>query len=494
MFSCLLLTGAAEGVADAPAALLAVAEAFSPRLERFAGPELPGHHRRGPLTGRGPGSHAVICDLQGVSRLFGDARLVGSELQRQAADRGLHVRVAIAGTRTATRLLVLAHPGLTVVEPGREAQALAPLSLDLLGAFLDAPGPEAQGASSDRRYTPARFYRTSPMQEVVRHAAGRVSGASILEILRRWGLRTLGDLTALPAVQLSERLGQEGLIWQRLARGEDFAPLVPLVPDERFEATQELEWPIEGLEPLSFVLSRLLDPVCAHLERRGRAGTALCISLRLVSREMHVRRLDLPAPMRDAKVLRTLALLDLEAHPPVAGIDVVTVSVEPTPGRVLQYSLLEQARPAPEQLSTLLARLGALMGSSRCGSPQIVDSHRPGAFAMAPFAVEPVARPPHVTPAATTMPAGSGLRRYRRPVPARVVVENGSPIRVMLDRRGMPGGRVEACAGPWRTSGEWWLSGCWDRDEWDVALDHGAIYRLFRDRRRDCWFVEAVVD
>ena len=91
-----------------------------------------------------------------------------------------------------------------------------------------------------------------------------------------------------------------------------------------------------------------------------------------------MRTLQLPAPMRDAKTLRTLILLDLESHPPSAAIDRVLVRVEPTPGRIVQWSLLERAQPSPEQVSTLLARLSALMGDSHVGSPQLVDSWRPG--------------------------------------------------------------------------------------------------------------------
>lgn len=76
----------------------------------------------------------------------------------------------------------------------------------------------------------------------------------------------------------------------------------------------------------------------------------------------------------------------------------------------------------------------------------------------------------------------------------------------MTDRRGLSGGRVETCAGPWRTSGNWWANPHaphqphspdpppWDRDEWDVALNDGATYRVFRDRGADAWFLEGIVD
>ena len=198
-------------------------------------------------------------------------------------------------------------------------------------------------------------------------------------------MRTLGELASLPPDEVAARLGQAGVEWQRLARGEDRRPLLPAVPEERFEQALDLEWPIEGLEPLSFVLGRLLEPLSAHLERRDRGGAVLHVRLHLVTREVHERSLQLPAPIRDARTLRTLALLDLESHPPSAAIDRVVVAIDPTPGRVVQFSLLTRPLPSPEQLSTLMARLNALMGEGRCGAAVAVDSWEPGAFAMKPF-------------------------------------------------------------------------------------------------------------
>src|SRR6185295_10700936 len=166
---------------------------------------------------------------------------------------------------------------------------------------------------------------------------------------------------------------------------DDALPLVPAIPEERFEQALDLEWPIDGLEPLSFVLGRLMDPLSAHLERRGRGVAVLHVRLHLVTRDVHERSLQLPVPMRDARTLRTLALLDLESHPPAAAIDRVVVAVDPTPGRVVQFSLLARPLPSPEQLSTLMARLTALMGEDRCGAAVTVDSWQPGAFEMRRF-------------------------------------------------------------------------------------------------------------
>ena len=462
-----------------PVALEAVAREFSPRLEIGSARE-------------------VLVDLSGLTRLFGVARDIAQEIRREAADRGLFVRVAIAGTRTAARLCVHHRAGLTIVEPGTEAATLAPLPLALL-AVLESDPPD-------------------------------------LETWRRWGLTTLGQLAALDASDVAARLGQTGVAWQRCARGEDPRPLLPAVPEERFEQALDLEWPIEGLEPLSFVLGRLMEPLSAHLERRDRGAAVLHVRLQLVAkhedgtRQMHERALELPTPIKDARTLRTLALLDLESHPPAAAIDRVVVAVDPTAARVVQYSLLTRPLPSPEQISTLVARLDALMGQGRSGSPAPVDSWQPGAFAMQPFAPPdsdgvyrhdprslggreeaqcedlPGSVPPWPVGVNDVSNPAVALRRFRFPVAARVRVDAGKPVRVMTDRAGLAGGHVTTCAGPWRTSGNWWNDGAavrggegaqeqgWDRDEWDVTLSDGATYRVFRERESHGWFVEGVVD
>jgi hypothetical protein len=517
------------------------------------------------------------------------------------------MHVAVAGTCTAAMLLAAARTGVTVVAEGEEAAALAPLPLRTLAVLIqeesearskkqearrnpnssrlsvEAPFDSAQGrkaSTSTSNYEPRA---PSPEPREPAPSAQRLAPSpQPLAVIARWGLRTLGELAALPAADLSERLGQDGIRWQRLARGEDTGPLVPALEEEPFEASLELEWPIADLEPLSFVLTRLLDPLCQRLEHRDRGAASLHLRLRLVTRDLHLRSLQLPAPMRDPKVLRTLLLLDLESHPAPAGIDAVTLSIDPTPGRIVQESLLTRALPAPELISTLVARLQALMGEGKCGSPVMVDSYRPGAFAMAPFVVEqgqkqearskkqegvvssqysvasrrealrlarepgarsgqaggerelaPSAKPPVPSPQpALSEPRerrvegripnpgfrvpspesripNACLRRFRLPIPARVLIDGDRPVSVRTDRPALAGGRVCASAGPWRTSGEWWKTPAvpagaqplspprragWNRDEWDVALSDGGLYRIFEDRDTGRWFVGAVVD
>jgi len=461
--------------------LVAIAAEFSPRYEQ---------HR----------ADLVSIDVCGLSRLFGSPMAIGAEMRREAASRGVRVHVAIAPSRMAALVVALARPGLTVIPPAGAAEALASIPIGVLERLPDDPQPGSGRATEVR-------LRADAAQDAI-------------ATWKRWGVKTLGELAALPAADLSARLGRGGRIWQAVARGEDTRPLVPMQPEERFEGRLELEWPIDAAEPLSFVLTRLLEPLSTRLERRDRGAAVLHVVLGLVTRDVHACRLELPTPLRDVRALRTLALLDFESHPPAAPIDTVTIIIEPTPGRILQHALFARPHPTPEQLSTLLARLGALMGQDRVGAPALVDSYRPGAFAMTPFAVEHTPASIASPPPATRQSSTAVLRRCRQPVPARIAMDDAHrPLRVTTDRRGFAGGAVLSCAGPWRTSGAWWEDdhrsqnlevrgqnskrvpdekrredGPWSRDEWDVALADGAVYRIFRDRTTDGWFIDGVID
>jgi protein ImuB len=461
-----------------------IARDFSPRIQR-----------QGPAC--------IVCDVSGLERLLGNPTSIGHELARSAAAYDSAIRIAIAPTMTAAMLLTLAHAELMVADD--VASALSGLSLVHLQQLV----ADLHGTA---------FLRSSSTSSGKEAARQRYQQA--FDIARRWGLTTLGELAALDASELSARMGQDGVRIQQLALGVDPGPLVPDPGVPRFVGRMELEWPIDTLEPLSFVLARLLDPLSDSLERADRGAAALRLDLRLVDRTVHARVLQLPAAMRDARVLRTLLMLDLESHPPGAAVDIVTIEIDPAPGRVIQYSLLERAVPSAETVATLIARLGALVGESRCGSAALLDTHRPDGFEMRRFELKehrPVevdglkkasgfGLPASATSSHSCLKAGASalgsgalppmLRRFRPPVAIRVTVERGRPVQLAIDRRGMPGGRVDRSAGPWRTSGAWWTAaaGHWDRDEWDVALGDGTICRLFQQRETGTWFMEGVLD
>ena len=407
-------------------ALVELARSFTPRVQAF-------------------GATPVLMDLAGLGRVYKTSDELGNAIARAAVARALQANVAIAPSRVAALVLARACPGLTLVAPGQEAAALAPLPLECLEL------PQA-------------------------HAA----------LLLRWGLRTLGELQALPSHGLFDRLGAAGPRLQRLACGEDEAPLVPTKAPESFATTLELEWPIDGLEPLSFLLARVLQPLCENLTGRGCKAAALEIELRLEDGSRHVQHLKPAAPSAEPRTWRTLALLQLEADPPQTAIEALTLRATPTPARFVQFSLLDPAQPSPEKLAETLARLIAWTRDGKGGAPRLLDSHRPDAFVVETYAPEPAV----VDPRALAPSPRLALRAFRPPRPAVVRTNGGFPA--FLSAGGI-GGPVADRAGPWRSSGGWW-DVAWSREEWDIALASGGLYRIFRDRLRDCWFVEGELD
>jgi protein ImuB len=423
-------------------ALVVIARDFSPRIQRH------------PSTKPRAGGSDVVLDVSGLERLLGDAATIAAELARAGASR-----VAIASSQIAARLLARSRGGVSVVTGDLES-ALGGIHLSVLRELVADAGD------------PAVMAHPSPF-----------------DVIERWGLKTLGEFATLPAADLAARLGQRGIRLQRLARGIDPRPLAPDPDVVRFVQSIELEWPIDALEPLSFVFARLLEPLATALERADRGAAAIRLDLRLTDRTVHTRVLQLPAAMRDPRVLRTLLLLDLESHSPSAAVDIVTIEADPAPARIVQYSLLERALPSAETVATLTARLEALVGADRCGSAALLDTHRPDTFRMVPF------RPPSSTSTSgTSANSVVFLRRFRPPVAVRVTVDRGRPVQMAIDRQGMPGGKVMQAAGPWRTSGGWWEGTPWDRDEWDLTFRDGVACRISRDRLSGVWFLEGMFD
>jgi protein ImuB len=501
MFCCLVSDPSSPVV---PGALEAVARACSPRVEW-------------------QGEAGIAFDARGLARVIGPPPEIAREVSRVAAGHGLVVRVALAGTTTTAWLLAHARSGVTIVPPGEDASALASLPLGWLGALTakeqaHGPRPKAQGggvdvqASGHRRIARARNYRIAPGPSAeaarVPSLGPRALGlgpdlADALAIFERWGLRTLGDLARLCRADLHARLGPLGVRLHQAASGEDTAPLVPIEDPPRFVNRLNLEWPIEGLEPLSFVLARQCESLSSALERADRGAVAVTTRLHLVTRADHVRTLQVPSPIRDARTLRTLVLLDLESHPPPAAIDVVELELQVVPGLIVQGTLLTRALPSPDDLATLTSRLCALMGDTRVGAPALVDTHDERRSTVEKFTGQGKRQKaegkrvdkqtPSPTPQAALPPC---LRRYRIPLAVSVEVERGRPASVRAHTRGIPGGDIVNVAGPWRSSGRWWAQDDeqWDRDEWDIELVCGGCYRLVRDRFTGRWEIEGEID
>ncbi len=422
MFACVHIPGLPAGRRPL---LKECAQAFSPMMEE-------------------PAQDLIVFDIRGLQRLFGKPHQIASAIADRAKSMGLAGNVAVASNPAAAITAARGYTGITVIPPGQESRMLGALPLALL-------------APDD----------------------------AMLETLEAWGIRDLAALAALPERGLFERLGNAGLRLQKLARGVADRPLLPAVDPLQFEASMELEHPLELLEPLSFVLSRLLHEICGRLAEQSLSTNALELRLRLENGSEFMRAIRLPFANRDSAAFLKLLQYDLAAHPPPAPIAGVHLKANPAPQRVTQNGLFIPLAPQAEKLELTLVRIAAVVGEHNVGTPELLDTHRPGAHRMKKF--EARTEPPLFTELSGPR---LGIRLFRPPLRADVLAPFGHPQRIQA--RGVSG-KVVAYAGPWRTSGDWWTVDPWDRDEWDVSLQNGAIYRIFQGWRRD-WFVEGNYD
>ncbi|MES2694050.1 MAG: DNA polymerase Y family protein [Verrucomicrobiota bacterium] len=292
-------------------------------------------------------------------------------------------------------------------------------------------------------------------------------------VLHNWGLRTLGDLTALPRDEIVRRFGSQGLaLWQR-ASGGAHRPLHPVIPPQAFAAAMEFETEIETLEPLLFILRRFLDRLALELRASQHVAAELKLTLTLEDETQHVRSLRLPEPTADPEILFRALHTHLESLTTAASIRALALALTPARPLVRQQGLFETGLRDPHGFGETLARLSALVGPERVGTPQPEDTHRPDAFKLVPPSpVIPSPAPDPVHP-----PLGLVLHRFRPPLPVQVnELEGSAYIWSHLIR-----GEISGRSTPYPTSGDWWQADrAWSRTEWDITLAEGGFYRLLR--------------
>ena len=300
------------------------------------------------------------------------------------------------------------------------------------------------------------------------------------QVLESWGIYTLEQLAQLPEIGLAERFGPHGVYLQQLARGVIHRPLKIFQPETTYEDRIELDHPVSLLEPLLFLIARLLNHQCARLLSNAMAANEVTIRLELEDRAEHIRTLHLPVPMRESKSLLKLLQMDLEAHPPTAPSIAISLALKPVHPRTVQTGIFLPVTPAPDKLELTLARIRGIVGEANVGIPQLLDTHHPHPFRLVPG-------PPTPNPQSQRT-SQHAFRYFNPPLHATIDLINNHPVRLSA-----PGihGKILNAAGPWRTSGDWWTTSAWNRDEWDIALSNGALYRIYSDPD---WFIEGSYD
>jgi protein ImuB len=455
------------------AALLDLGWSVSPRVEDTA-------------------ADAIVVDLAGLAGLFGSEEAIANLLAKRASDLGLIVQIAVSGNLEVALHAARGFPGITVIPPGEEAQRLGALPIQVF----------------------------SPPAEMI-------------ETLERWGVRTCEALAKLPLLELSERLGQPGVQLHQWARGASARSMILAEPKRCFEEEMALEYAVEELEPLAFLLGRLLDQLCARLTARSLGVCVIRLRFGLDAssdngssplsnhnagrdkKKSYENILTLPVPMRDSKMLLKLLRLHLQSDPPSAPIVHIFLAAEPAPPRVTQKGLFLPSAPDPEKLELTMARLANVVGNAHVGSPRLIDSHRPDAFEMRRFLLPRDASLSHQksirqkTIGERNREPVAAFRVFRPAPRAKVTLREGRPAHISFPTMH---GEVTAAAGPWRTSGEWWREDTWYREEWDVevrrlatssasAMENSSsaeppksLYRIYYDVLRQAWFVAGMYD
>jgi protein ImuB len=424
--------------------LMQCAERFSPRIEVLASPA------------DSVSAATLVLDMAACERLFGTPKQIAMALRRTAEAAGFEASAATSSNVYAAVVAARGFPGITIVPTGYEADVLAPLPLAVL--------------------------ELEPEQR---------------ETFASWGIRTLGQLAGLPQKALIARVGEVGRQLQALSRGDYDHLLTPVEPaaDAVLSESTELEHPVDLLEPLLFLISRMLEQIVRRAAARALAiaqvETKLVLDgpIRRDAPREH-RRIVRPAlPEWSYQTLLKLVQLDLELHPPEAAVIALHLVAQPARSQTVQHGLFTPQTPEAGRLEILLARLRKLVGEDRVGAAELLDSHRPEAFRMTPF----VPGTNHISPTSVTRSCPSVLRILRPPRAIRMEMSIARLDAFFLEGQKFV---VRKDAGPWKASGAWWTYPDWAREEWDVALggQDKKCCRVARDPASNCWYLIGIYD
>jgi len=452
---------------------------------------------------------AVYVDASGIDALHGGERAFASLLHARAERAGLPGFVALASSRNIARLAArhLAHRPRTssghaipppnhreadrkaiqdeathILPPGEELAFLSPLPIDLLD-------PDDRTA----------------------------------EALTRFGIHRIHDLLRLPHRDLAARVGTKVLALVRRARGEDVECPLPEPKNHCLEEGLDLEAPIASLEPLAFVFRGLVSRLLERLRMRSLGCAELRLEMQLEDGRRESRRIGLARATQNERVVLRLLRLAIESKPPETAVETVVLRSEGVPLRREQLDFFAPRGPSPNELDQTLAELSALCGPERVGAPALLDDHRPDAFELRPFTPKPLssslkqggtqrssrrlparARPaprakfpanPESNSDRPRVPRRSPrltLRALRPPLHAEVRVERGKPAFI---RSAVSQGEVISSAGPWRTTGHWWLkSAHFAIDHYDIQMSDGTVLRLCFDWKTKWWQIDGLYD
>ena len=427
-----VLSRSVETESAARTVLLESISHFSPRIEEI-------------FIANGCG---FVLDITGTERLFGPPAIFAQRLRASIVAAGFRASVAVSHNFDTARIKAECTRGITVIPEGTEASTLAKIPIDSLR--LD-----------DVRY----------------------------ETFVLWGIGTLGELAELPEEELITRIGQPAKFWLKLARGTAEHTFQPIQATFELNEHIEFETHVEQLDSLLFIGANMINALVSRAAARALSLATITVQMSLEKQFAYHRMIRPAIPSSDRKFLLKLMQIEIAAHPPQAPIASLTLTAEAGQQSKTQLGLFAPQIPEPSRLDVTLARLKALVGDDRVGSPVLKDTHLRGIFDMDNFSV--TSQPSHRLETVVRI----SLRRMRPPRHLRMQIDRNRPAGF---RDGADRYDVQFAYGPWNTSGCWWSVNQWDVEEWDViatnSLGESIKCLIVHDNLHDKWQLDALYD
>lgn len=398
-------------------------------------------------------ARTVAIDIRGLDLLFpgGNDEIVGA-LERECAAGGRRANIVIAASLAQGVMAALCLPGTTVfgADDPESADRLARLPLAKAGL------PE-----------------------------------NYLAVFGEWGVRTVGELLALPEGDLISRLGGELEPFLRNLAGSLPRPLLAEQLRQEFTRRVDPQDPLEDLSMCLALVEQKLAELLGELSRYALAAGSVIVTAD--GDEPREVRLRLPVPSANLRFL--MKLLELEFEKTESGlVRGLTVAVLPEAPRRVQPSFWQPSFPDDERLELTLAKLRNLLGPENVGRPLMLDSYHTKHFIVdtetRPAGGEPLDEPPESPPVVV-------FRHFPAPRPVRI--ERSREAVFYFEDDDVRRRLVTRFSGPWISSGGWWSEDGdefglgWARREADVELTGGRIYRVVEGIDGRC-FVEGYYD
>jgi protein ImuB len=313
--------------------------------------------------------------------------------------------------------------------------------------------------------------------------------ARTIERLHLFGVRTLGELAALPHGPFVRRFGSEAARWHARAHAIDETPLVPRPRALRIERTLYGEGTAEREDQLLFALRTLVQRVAEDLAFVGKRCGGLHLTLECENGDARDLSLVLAQPTAQATTIFDLVRARLEGTTLEAPVTGLRLGAQHLEDAGTELTLFAGSDPDPEVVGIALARLEAALGPCSTLRARVVDGYRyESRYRYEPFVATAFATP-RFGERASVVPNSRGtlVLRLIAPRTISVVLSGGKPAFV-----GTPPRAVLDVAGPWRVDEAWWdiaLAAlephALRRDEYDVLLEDGTLARIACDDPRE---------